>query len=170
MTIAKTSATYIYSKDCKTAIYLEYLIDKVRKTEGVNFIPICIEDYKTSAAHMKKLSEDLAKKVEAKDFDKALDAREKLTRHELAKKFSALSPMFVLNSEDEQELIVSGSKKSLSRILDVVTKVTDAAAFFHTVDLSGLDVVVRDIATAAITAMQQQQNKVTEQGLETIAE
>lgn len=168
MSIQKTSVTYIYSNDCDAAKYLEYLIDKVRKTEGIDFNPICIEDYKKSAAAIKKMEDSLETRIKSKDFQMAMDERAKILRHKLANKYSAISPLFILNAETDTELLMAGSKKSLARILDITTRIGEAAQFMQSVDFSGFENVLKQVASTIVSEVQK--DKTVEQGLETIAD
>lgn len=164
---SKTSLTYIYSNQCDTATYLQFLIDKVRKIDGVNFIPICIEDYKKSPKAIKKLEDELEKKVKSKDYDKAVDDRAKLTRYKLSSKYANLSPVFIFAEGTEDEFIASGSKKSLSKVLDYGTRITDAVTLMQGVDFSGFEHTLKAIITAVGTAIE---NKNAGEGLETTQE
>lgn len=159
MAIEKTSLTYVFSKDSDTAKYLEFLIDKVRGINYIDFKPICIEDHKATKSKIAKLQSELdnltsTDKVTAKDFVKAMDTREEIERYKIADRYKDLSPALIFNYGLEDEVTLLGTKMSLSKILDIGTKVHEGAKMFSSLDLSGFETVIKEVAKVATVAIE----------------
>jgi len=167
MTIEKTSLTYVYSKDSDIAKYLEFLVDKVRRIEYLDFQPICLEDFKISKAKLSKLEKELGKlpsRATAEEYSKAVHQRQEIERHKIAMKFEAFHPALIFNYGTEEETIISGTKKSLSILMDIFTKVDEGARLIQSFNLSEFNSVIREIGKVAAVAIQ---NKDAGEGLET---
>lgn len=168
MSIKKTSITYVFSKDSDIAKYLEFLIDKVRRIEYIDFIPICLEDYKPSKSKFTKLEAELKSlttktRVKAKDYSLAIDKRQEIERYRIAEKFKDVLPALIFEYGTEDEVAILGTKKSLSLLLDIFTKVCDGAKVFSSLDMSGFQSVIKEIAKVATVAIENNANE----GLET---
>jgi len=166
----KVSLTYVYSKDSEDAKYLQFLIDKVRDFDAIDFIPICLEEHKSAKSKIKKLQQeiqDLTKgqtRSDAKAYMKAGTLNQELGRYEVALKYSELSPALIIERGTEDEVTLMGTRNSLSQLLDLFTKVSDVATFFGSFELSRFDSLIREVGRVAVKAMQ---NKSAGEGLET---
>lgn len=146
----KIKVNYIYSKDCDTANYLRYLIDKVRGIEEVDFKLTCLEDFGASPAKLKQMDVELSEFVKLQEFDKASDLRNIIISYKLAAKYSDIAPVFILK-DGEEELVVSGTRKALSMILELTTRVTEAASFLHKIDIEGMSKAVVNMIDVVVS-------------------
>jgi hypothetical protein len=167
MAIEKTSLIYVYSKDSDIAKYLEFLIDKVRRIEYLDFQPICLEDFKISKAKLSKLQKELdslSSRTTAEEYSKAVHKRQEIERHKIAMKFDSLHPALIFGYGTEAETIVLGTKMSLSVMLDIFTKVDEGARLISSFNLSEFNSVIKEIGKVAAVAIQ---NRNAGEGLET---